>query len=254
MGRTIPSRTTCVRPGAFLSASLVLVFLVLAMPSQAMGILPAESDDLAGQEIVQKYLEASRTQQLVLRGGQMEMKLNAKLPRLGKQGVLLALRRISKFGKITYNALGFSGDNMIKNEVIARYLALDADGNDVAITPANYKFRYKGQSYRDNRQIYVFSVAPRRKALGLFRGELWMDAATAMPVRQSGRFVKTPSVFLKKVEFIQDYELQDGVAIPKHFQGTADMRVVGRAELSIDFSNFTRQQAAEEEIANAANR
>jgi hypothetical protein len=230
------------------------VFLVLAAPFSAIGVPLGDSEDLAGQEIVQKYLQASRTQQSVLRGGQMEVKMNAKLPRLDKQGVLLALRRISNFGKITYKALGFSGDNMIKNEVIARYLAIDAEGSEVAITPANYKFKYKGQNSRDGRQVYLFQVTPRRKAVGLFRGELWLDAATAMPVHQAGRFVKTPSVFLKKVEFAQDYELQDGVAIPKHFQGTADMRLVGRAELSIDFSNFTRQLATDEELANASNR
>ena len=228
--------------------------LVLAVPFHAVAVPVGESEDVAGQEIVQKYLEASRTQQSVLRGGQMEVKMNAKLPRLDKQGVLLALRRISNFGKITYKALGFSGDNMIKNEVIARYLAIDAEGNNAAITPANYKFKFKGVNSRDGQPVYLFQVTPRRRAVGLFRGELWLDAATAMPVHQAGRFVKTPSVFLKKVEFIEDYELQDGVAIPKHFEGTADMRLVGRAELSIEFSNFTRQQAAEEEIANASNR
>jgi hypothetical protein len=229
-------------------------FLVLAVPFQVVAVPLGEAEDVAGQQIVQKYLEASRTQQSVLRGGQMDVKLNATLPRLGKQGVLLALRRISSFGKITYKALGFSGDNMIKNEVIARYLTLDAEGNTVAITPANYKFKYKGLSSRDGSPVHLFQVTPRRKAVGLFRGELWLDAATSMPVRQAGRFVKTPSVFLKKVEFVQDYEIQDGVAIPKHFEGTADMRLVGRAELSIEFSNFTRQKVAEEEIANASNR
>lgn len=245
MGRTV------LRQGIGLRVSALLV---LAVPFHVVAVPLGEAEDVAGQEIVQKYLEASRTQQSVLRGGQMEVKMNAKLPRLDKQGVLLALRRISNFGKITYKALGFSGDNMIKNEVIARYLTMDAEGNDAAITPANYKFKYRGLNNREDRQVYVFQVTPRRKALGLFRGELWLDAATAMPVHQSGRLVKTPSVFLKKVEFVQDYELQDGVAIPKHFQGTAEMRLVGRAELSIDFSNFTRQQDAEEQIINASNR
>jgi hypothetical protein len=249
MGRTSLTRTLRLRVSA-----PVFLLLVLTTSFHARGVPLSESEDITGQQIVQKYLKAANTQQSVLRGGQMEVKLNAKLPRLGKQGVLVALRHMSKFGKITYNALGFSGDNMVKNEVIARYLALDAEGRDVAVTPANYKFKYKGQSNREGRQVYIFQLSPHRKAVGLFRGELWLDAATDMPVHQAGRFVKNQSVFLKKVEFVQDYEIQDGVAIPKHFQGTADMRLVGRAELSIDFSNFTRPQAAEEEIANASNR
>ena len=30
-----------------------------------------------------------------------------------------------------------------------------------------------------------------------------------------GSFVKNPSVFLKKVEFVREYEIHDGVAIPE---------------------------------------
>ena len=90
----------------------------------------------------------------------------------------------------------------------------------------------------------MFDVTPRKKAEGLFRGQIWLDAETAMPVREAGRPVKT-SLLVKKMEFVQDYEIRDGVAIPKHFQGTADIRIVGRAELSIDYSNF-RQDIADE--------
>jgi hypothetical protein len=69
-----------------------------------------------------------------------------------------------------------------------------------------------------------------------------------MPVREAGQFVKNPSVFLKKIEFVQDFEIQHGVAIPKHFAGTVDTRLVGRAELSIDFSNF--RSAGADEVEN----
>jgi hypothetical protein len=48
--------------------------------------------------------------------------------------------------------------------------------------------------------------------VGLFKGELWVDADTFLPLRESGRFVKNPSVFLKKIEFVRDYEIKDGIA------------------------------------------
>jgi hypothetical protein len=200
------------------------------------------SDD-ASLEIVTKFLDATRTQQEILRGAQMEVDINAKLPKLEKSGKLRALRRISRLGQITYKALGFSGDSTIKQEVITRYLAAESasrDSGSIAITPANYKFKYKGAAEQDGREVRVFQITPKKKRIGLFRGELWLDAETGMPVREAGQFVKNPSVFLKKVAFVQDFELQDGVAIPKHFQGTVDTRLVGRAELSIDFSNFSR--------------
>jgi hypothetical protein len=61
-----------------------------------------------------------------------------------------------------------------------------------------------------------------------------------------------PSVFLKKVEFTREYEIHDGVAIPKHLESKADVRLVGRAELNMDFSNFSKQVLAEDFAAAAA--
>lgn len=225
--------------------SLCTLSALVIVPLFAFGTGAAESEDLVGQEILGKYLEAKQTQQAAMRGVQMEVDIDAKLPRQEKHGKLHALRSISKLGKITYKALGFSGDNTIKSEVIARYLAEETKPRDNAITPVNYKFKYRGIALYNGIRVYAFEVTPRKKAEGLFRGQLWLDAETAMPIREAGRPVKT-SILVKKMEFVQEYEIRDGVAIPKHFRGTADIRIIGRAELSIDYSNFTRQEIADE--------
>lgn len=227
---------------AFRTLSLCVVSALVMVPLAAAG---GNEEDQAGQEILGKYLEAKQTQQAALRGVQMEVEIDAKLPRQEKHGKLKALRSISRLGKITYKALGFSGDNSVKNEVIARYLAEETKPRDNAITTANYKFKYKGLADHDGVRVHVFDVTPRKKAEGLFRGQLWLDAVTAMPVREAGRPVKT-SVLVKKMEFVQDYEIRDGVAYPKHFEGAVEIRIYGRAELSVDYSNFTRQEIADE--------
>lgn len=224
-------------------------YLALGVPFFATA--EESGDAVETQQILTKYLSARETQEETLRGAQMQVSIRAKLPRLEKQGTLKALRRISKLGKITYKALGFSGDSTIKSEVIARYLTAESQSPENAITPANYKFKYRGVSQRDGQLVHVFQVAPRKKRVGMFKGELWLDAKTGMPVREAGRLVKTPSVFLKKVDFVNEYEIQDGVAIPKRFQSTADVRVFGRAELDIDFSNFTKQEITDELTAGA---
>jgi hypothetical protein len=73
-----------------------------------------------------------------------------------------------------------------------------------------------------------------------------------MPVRESGRFVKNPSVFLKKVEFTRDYEIENGVAVPKHIQSRVDTRVVGRADISIDYTAPKKLDAAGDQPTSAA--
>jgi hypothetical protein len=219
-----------------LLASIAGSVLLLTALSSA-----AATDD-ANLDVIGKYLDATRVQQETLRGSQMEVSIDARLPKLEKQGRWRALRIVPRLGKITYKALGFSGDTTVKQEVIARYLSMESDQHDtnsIAITPANYKFQLKARLTQGDKHIDIFQLNPRTKKVGLFKGELWLDAETGMPVRISGQWVKSPSVFVKKVEFVQDFELQNGVSLPSHIESTVDTRVAGRAELSINFSNFT---------------
>jgi hypothetical protein len=53
------------------------------------------------------------------------------------------------------------------------------------------------------------------------------------------------------VAFIRKYEIRDGISVPRQVQSVADVRFVGKAELTIDFSNFAvdakRGSATEED-------
>jgi hypothetical protein len=234
--------------------SWVVIFALCIVPLSSADIYAAAVADALDEQsmpIVDRYIDATHTQQMAMRDMQMEVDIDAKLVKLQKQGKLTALRSISKLGRITYKALGFSGDSTVKQEVIARYLAAESEGREngtIAIAPANYKFKFKNTVEWYGRKIAVLQISPKRKAVGLFKGELWVDSETGMPIRESGQFVKSPSVFLKKIAFVRDYEMADGIAIPKHIESTVDTRLVGRAELEISFSHFAKysEDAAEE--------
>ncbi len=238
--------TSKLRPALAFIASVLLAAPVF--PFFAAPAVETEAYD----DILNKYLDATRTQQDVLRGVQMEVDIDATLPRLEKRGKMRVLRSMSRLGQISFRMLGFSGDTTIKKEVITRYLDAERQARDngsIAISPANYKFHYKGVTERDGRQAVRFEITPKKKIVGLFKGELWLDAETGMPLRETGRFVKNPSVFLKKIQFVRDYEIRDGVAYPKHIESQVDTRLVGRAELNIDFSNFTREVTVGDEFS-----
>jgi hypothetical protein len=249
------NRTLFLRP---LTATLALCLVAgvfsgcaIRIPLTPIGADRGETD-LA---IVDKYMDATRLQQQAMRGAQMEVDIDARLPKLEKQGKLRALRSISRLGQITYKALGFTGDNTVKQEVITRYLSAEAEARDtgtIAITPANYRFRYSGRIVQGGRTMQIVEVTPRRKAVGLFKGEIWIDDETGMPLRESGQFVKTPSVFLKKIAFVRDYQMEDGVAIPKHIESTVETRIVGKAELQISFSHFTKPDGGEVQAPSAS--
>ena len=208
--------------------------------------------------MVSRYLLATAAQQSALRGGTEEVDIDATVPKFKKQGKLHALRSISKLGKITYKALGFSGDNVVKTEVIANYLKAEVESaakgpSEVALSPENYKFKYKSTQDWNGHQIYVLHVNPREKKVGLFKGELWLDSETYMPVRETGTFVKSPSFMLKKVQFVRDYDLQNGVSVPQRTESRVETRFFGKVELNINYLTFSKDTAqAGAEDADAA--
>ena len=221
------------------SVYLAFVLSISLVVSPVLALDEAfESAADARPEILERYFEASKSQEENLHGLQMEMSFDAKMPKLHKEGKLRALRFVSKLGKITFNTLSFTGDSTIKKEVIARFLQMEQDSgekaSDMSISEKNYKFKYKKSIQSENRPVYVYELTPREKKVGLFKGELWIDSATYMPVRESGRLVKSPSVFLKKVEFVREYVIKDGIAVPKMIKSLIETRLAGKAELDIN--------------------
>ena len=205
----------------------------------------AEPPAISPDTIVDNYLTASRGQEGSLKGASMDVEFAASLPKLKKQGRLHALRRISPLGLIRYERLRFEGDSTVNNQVITRYLSAEAAAQTeqpspaVEVTPRNYKFKYKGMGQLDGRPVHVFQVSPKQKRQGLFNGEIWVDAATCLRVQESGYLVKSPSIFLKRVAFIRRYEIRDGISVPTEVQSVVETRLVGKAELTIEFTNFS---------------
>ena len=229
--------------------ALILGCAALAYASVDAGYDPAGSNE-DNREIINRYLNATRTNQIS--GIQMDAEVDASLPKLKKNGRLEAMRKISKLGKITWDHLHFSGDSTIKKEVIARFIQTEqeqTDNSKMAITPDNYKFKLKGIEAKGTQMVYVFHLTPRKKLAHLFKGELWIDTATYLPVHEAGTFVKSPSVFLTKVQFVRDYEVLNGYAVPKHVESQAETRFWGPAQVTIHYNNFVKSAEDEPVIA-----
>lgn len=166
------------------------------------------------------------------------IEIDASLPKLKKHGLLRAIRRMKPSGEPDYQVLESGGDPTVRQQVIARYLsaqvtAASVPASSVAITPANYEFRFKGAVKVGENSAYIFEIKPRKKRQGLIKGELWIDGDTGIAIRQSGHLVKTPSMFVKHVGVTRDTVLCDGVVEKRQTYLSVDTRLVGLAELTI---------------------
>jgi hypothetical protein len=169
---------------------------------------------------------------------QETIEIEASLPRLEKHGRLRAIRRLLPLGKPEYQVLELAGDKTVQQEVIVRYLsaetqAVTGPASSVAMTPANYRFSYKGAVVYAGVSAYSFAIKPRKKRAGLIKGELWLDSETGAVIRQSGYLVKSPSIFLKRVTLARETTLRNGLAEERITHVSVETRLVGRAELTI---------------------
>jgi hypothetical protein len=178
----------------------------------------------------------------------MEVEITATLLKSQRQSRLRAVRRICEDGEVAYDVLDSAGDDELRRQVIGRYLTAESRSHETdatALTPLNYKFRLKVIVNQFGRKVHVFQLTPRKKKDGLFKGDLWVDDATGMPVHESGQLVKTPHRLLKRLAFVRDYQIRDGLAVRAHDDITIDVRFLGRVALSIGFADAVCVSACE---------
>ena len=214
--------------------ALATVALLLVGPSYGEEIRLAEGPALA----FGRYIASIQDRNPFTEAGPIEVQIDASLPALEKSGSMMAIRETGASERSEYHAIEFTGDSTVKREVIARYLSAQRDGeampySSVAITPKNYKFRYLGSVQNPGVSAYIFQVTPRQRRLGLAEGQIWIDSETGILIRQTGRFIKRPSIFVRRIDFVRDVELRDGKAYARTTHVTIDTRIVGAANLSI---------------------
>jgi len=170
--------------------------------------------------------------------GSVGVEIEAALPALAEQGSMSLVRQVGASERSEYKVVRLDGDPTVKQQVIARYLDAEQQAealphSTVAVTPANYKFRYVGRVEADGAAAYVFQISPKQKRTGLIQGQIWIDSATGIAVHQTGRFVKPPSVFIRRIEVTRDTALRDGLPYTRVTRVSINTRLVGRAELTI---------------------
>lgn len=197
--------------------------------------LPVMSPDLAlatyQQRVFQQSYQLSAYSAVTI--------VRAELPDSSQQGEFELQRKFEAPHSLQFTPVHYSGDGFVKNNVITRLLQSEVDHVQkddpslTAITAANYKFSYKGASRVQDRLVHIYQLKPNRKRPGLFKGRIYLDAHTGTLVRAEGSIVKSPSFFVKHIEFWQDYADVQSFTLPVHIHSEAKARIVGRTIVDI---------------------
>ena len=216
----------------------LLGLLALLIPIHA----PAETPAMVGAAsssglAFARYIASVQERNPFTESGPVAVEIEASLPGLYKETRFLAIRETGESERSEYRVLNIEGDAIVAQEVIARYLRMQEqlEGlplSSVEITPANYKFHYKGEVGTGSALAYVYQITPRKKQDGLIRGELWIDSGSGAAILQAGRFVKMPSHLFGRIDIVRDTQLLEG----NHWIRTTHVTIqtrAGRGELTI---------------------
>ena len=165
--------------------------------------------------------------------------IHAELPESKQQGEYEVKRQYSAPKSLLFTALHFTGDTFVKANVITRLMQSEVDhvqkddSSSMAFSEANYKFSYKGLQVVDGRTLHEFQVKPRKRRVGLLKGNLYLDARTGSLVHLEGVPAKSPSVFLSKIRVSQDFADFGSFTLPVHLHSEAKASIVGRTIVDV---------------------
>ena len=145
----------------------------------------------------------------------------------------------------TFTVTSEEGSGLIRRLALSPLIASEIraasgkDHHDSAITPANYTLELIGEEDVGAYHCYVLHAAPKRPDKYLFAGKVWIDAKDYAVVRIEGRPAANLSFWIKRAEFVREYQKVDGFWLPQKDTTVVQVRLYGKKVLTIDHRDYT---------------
>ncbi len=230
----------------------VMVSAAAAKTDAAAVSCPAGSN-LSGADVVARLMDRNAERARELRSFRATRQY--QLHYVGFPSTLGAEMQV----KVSYTAPGIkeftieseSGSKLILNHVFHRLLESEKDSNSdeasrnaVALTTANYSFSLLGCAPGDGQPLYVMQVEPLHDSKYLYRGKVWIDATDFAVTRIEAEPAKNPSFWTKRSAIHHEYEKVDGFYLPALNRTVTDVRMGGKAVLTIRYLDYQVTAAA----------
>ncbi len=140
--------------------------------------------------------------------------------------------------------LSETGSKLLIERVLKKLLQSETEAlseenpRRTALNRDNYKFAQVGYESTATGAVYVLSVEPRTKNKFLYGGRIWVDAKDFAVVRLEGEPAKNPSFWTKDTKVEQIYTKVNDFWLPALNRSTSDIRLGGRADLTIEYKDY----------------
>jgi len=223
----------------------LLLLIVFTMPIAAEENLTPPSV-LTADGIVQKLMAANARRAEALHGYQSKRFYRLDYKGLfGSHDAEMQVEAIyTAPNKKDFKVISESGSRLLGNRVLLRLIDSEKEAQEEQqrkaqeITPANYDFALEGTQRQDDQYCYVLKLTPRGKSRYLYRGKIWVDAHDFAVARMQGEPQHNPSLWVSHTEIEYRWAKFQGFWLPVRNQSVTQVRMGGRAVLTIDYSDY----------------
>jgi hypothetical protein len=215
-----------------------LVLLMLAAQDGRSVTLPG------ADEVVANMVQRDRERRSTLEGYTSERRYVLENAKHGKRAEMLVRMVQHKDGSKEFEVVSSSGWGGARKHVFSKLLEAEVEASrpgspeEARMTPQNYSFSIMGAEEIDGRQAYVIAVTPKTPKKYLMRGTVWVDAEDFAIVRMEGAPAKSPSFWIKSVQFFHKYEKHGGFWLAASDNSLSDARIFGPTELRIEYFDY----------------
>jgi outer membrane lipoprotein-sorting protein len=233
------------RPSEAVLASVMLLLLV------QIGVCRAETTaasppSLSADAIIQKLMAANATRAAALRGyrGTRHYRLDYH----GLFGSHSAEMQVDATytapSKKEFRVASQSGSKLLYNRVLLNLLNSEQEAQqdqirkELEISPQNYNFTLEGLQHTPDGDFYVLHLSPRGNSKYVYNGKIWVDAHDFAVARMQGDPAKNPSLWVSHTQIEYRWQKFGIFWLPVHTESVTQVRLGGKATLTIDYSGY----------------
>ena len=143
-----------------------------------------------------------------------------------------------------FKVLSQTGSKLLFNRVLLKLLASEQEAQkeqsrkELEINPQNYDFALAGTEHTSSGDFYVLAVTPKGKSKYLYRGKIWVDARDFAVARMQGEPAANPSLWVSHTQIEYRWVKTAGFWLPIYNESVTQVRMGGKATLTIDYSDY----------------
>ena len=203
----------------------------------------------SANEIVAKMIERDNQRQAALHGYTAARRYILENSRHHKRAEMLVMVRCLGDGSKEFQTISAAGWGTARHHIFPKLLESESEASRPEIRdrsriiPENYWFEMVGRDSVNGHPTYVIAIAPKTPNKYLVEVRIWVDADEYAIVRIDGKAAKSPSFWIKSIQFVHTYQKSELFWFPVCDRSVTDARILGPTKVSIEYFDYSTKVA-----------